>query len=265
MSATARRKIGKRWDTVSPPVTPDAGKPAKARQPEKVNAATPATPAQTDPNAETLKRRLTRLALDVHDGPMQNLAVIGFSLGDLRRRMQALVPEEHHTKIDAGMEQISEELIRVEGELRALIGALEHNGNERIPVIEAIQTEIREFEKRSAAEITLTHDGDIRTETDSQRIALQSVTREALSNVAKHAAAKTVAVRIRGDSDTITLEIEDDGRGFRLHHVKRGRMGLAGMRDRVGLLGGEFEVKSRPGGPTKVTARLQTWRPPTAA
>ena len=45
-----------------------------------------------DSAAETLKRRLLRLALDVHDGPMQNLAVIGFSLGDLRRRVNSVVP-----------------------------------------------------------------------------------------------------------------------------------------------------------------------------
>ena len=72
-----------------------------------------------------------------------------------------------------------EELIQVESELRALIGALEHNGRQSIPVIDAIEQEIRDFEKRSVAEVTLAYDGEIRTETDSQRIALQSVTRAA--------------------------------------------------------------------------------------
>jgi signal transduction histidine kinase len=37
------------------------------------------------------------------------------------------------------------------------------------------------------------------------------------------------------------------------------------MRERVTMLGGTFDVQSRPGGPTKVTATLETWRPPTAA
>ena len=174
---------------MAPPVVPDAGRPAEPKEPQAKEVAEATTPQSADPNAETLKRRLVRLALDVHDGPMQNLAVIGFSLGDLRRRIQILVPEEHQTKIDSGMDQISEELIRVESELRALIGALEHNGRDSIPVIDAIEQEIRDFEKRSVATVALTYDGDIRTETDSQRIALQSVTRAALANVAKHAAA----------------------------------------------------------------------------
>src|SRR6266851_760097 len=59
--------------------------------------------------AETLKRRLLRLALDVHDGPMQNLTVIGKSLDGLKARIQALVPPEHNTKIDAGVRQITAE------------------------------------------------------------------------------------------------------------------------------------------------------------
>ncbi len=267
MSATARRKAGtKRWDTASAPVVPDVGRPTKTRVPKAKKVVEAPTPAAADPNAETLKRRLVRLALDVHDGPMQNLAVIGFSLGDLRRRIQTLVPEEHQTKIDTGMDQISEELIRVESELRALIGALEHNGRESVPVIDAIEQEIRDFEKRSVAEVTLSYDGEIRTETDSQRIALQSVTRAALANVAKHAAATRVEINLHGDGDSITLVIEDDGRGFKTAGPpKRGRFGLVGMRERVELLGGEFSIVSKPGGPTRITARLQVWRPPTAA
>jgi len=265
MSATARRRSGKRWDTASPPVAPDAGRPAQPKVKSEPKQ-TPADAASNETAAETtLKRRLLRLALDVHDGPMQNLAVIGFSLGDLRRRMEAVVPPEHHTKLDAGMETISEELIRVESELRALIGALEHGGMKTLPVLEAIESEIREFEKRSVVEVELTHSGDIRTETDSQRIALQSVTRAALANVAKHAAAKTVKIDLHGEADSITLVIEDDGRGFKADgKPKRGRFGLAGMRERVELLGGEFEVESRPGGPTRITARLEIWRPPVA-
>jgi signal transduction histidine kinase len=269
MSATARKKSGNaRWETASPPVVPDAGRPAKPKQPraKKAVVEAPAAPAVVDPNAETLKKRLVRLALDVHDGPMQNLAVIGFSLGDLRRRITALVPEEHHTKIDSGMNQISEELIQVETELRALIGALEHNGRQSIPVVDAIEQEIRDFEKRSVAEVTLAYDGEIRTETDSQRIALQSVTRAALANVAKHAAATKVSIELHGDGESITLVIEDDGRGFKSDGPpKKGRFGLVGMRERVELLGGEFSAVSKPGGPTKITARLQVWRPPTDA
>jgi signal transduction histidine kinase len=258
MSATARRggsASSKRWETAAPPVAPDAGRPAAKSRKKKV--------AQTgEGNVEAVKRRLLRLALDVHDGPMQNLAVIGFSLGDMRRRMRALVPEEHHTKIDSGMEQISAELCRVESELRALITALEHGAIKTIPLLDAIEMEIREFEKHSGLKVELHFDGQARAETDSQRIALQSVTRAALANIAKHAKATTVVIHLSGTPETIRLEIEDDGVGFRPGGAKPGRFGLAGMQERVELLGGDFSMSTRPGGPTKIVAALQTWRPP---
>jgi signal transduction histidine kinase len=236
-------------------------KPAKAKKPAK---AAPKAVA-TEGSVEAVKRRLNRLALDVHDGPMQNLAVIGFSLGDLRRKMHALIPADQHAGIDAGMEQIGAELGRVESELRALIGALEHGGITSVPLIDAIEMEIAEFTRRSAVVPELTIEGEVRTETDSQRIALQSVTRAALANVAKHAAAKTVKIHLSGTSETITLEIEDDGRGFdATKPPKKGRFGLNGMRERVEMLGGTFGIESRAGGPTKITATLETWRPPEA-
>jgi len=256
MSATARQEGGGKRAGVS-----------TTARPRKKQEAPPTPPRDTAAaETQTLKRRLLRLALDVHDGPMQNLAVIGFSLGDLRRRVQTLVPQEHHEKIDPAMAQISEELVRVESELRALIGALEHGGIRNIPVIEAIETEIAEFERRSPAKVELNVEGDIHTETDSQRIALQSVTRAALANIAKHAAAHTVSIKLRGTPRTITLEIVDDGRGFNSSEPpKPGRFGLNGMRERIELLGGKFEASSRPGGPTRITATLKTWRPPRAA
>ena len=260
MSATARRRgAGKKWDIPAAPAVPSVVTPAKAKK-QAPKAAV------TEGGVDAVKRRLHRLALDVHDGPMQNLAVIGFSLGDLRRKMHALVPADEHAGIDAGMAQIGAELGRVESELRALIGALEHGGVTSVPVVDAIQTEIAEFSRRSAVVPELTVEGEVRTETDSQRIALQSVTRAALANVAKHAAAKTVKIHLVGNSETITLEIEDDGRGFHADQpTKRGRFGVNGMRERIEMLGGRFEITSRPGGPTTITATLETWRPPEAA
>jgi signal transduction histidine kinase len=213
-------------------------------------------------SAETLARRLHRLALDVHDGPMQNLAVIGFGIGDLRRRMRALLPPEHQTKLDASLEQITDELGKVESDLRVLIGALEEGGIKSVPLREAIETEIREFERRCTASVAFLFDDGARAETDSQRIALQSVTRAALANVAKHSGATCVSVRLHSTPEVTTLEIEDNGRGFRAElPPNRGRIGLAGMKRRVELLGGEFRIASRLGGPTIVTASLQAWRP----
>lgn len=225
-------------------------------------SAPPWRPAGEGDNAETLTKRLHRLAIDVHDGPMQNLAVIGFSLGDLRRRVRHMVPPEHQTGLEEGIEQITDELGRVEHELRALIGALEHNAVEAVPLRDAIESEIVLFQRRSEATVAFSFDDAAVAETDSQRIALQFVTRAALANVAKHAEATRVAVRLTAANGVTTVEIEDNGQGFRGDlPPKRGRMGLTGMRRRVELLGGSFAVASRIGGPTIVRASLHRWRP----
>jgi signal transduction histidine kinase len=229
--------------------------------------AAPDVPQPSQPDlAEALRRRLIRLALDVHDGPMQNLAVIGFSLGDLRRRLHSNLEPGDHALIDAGMERLGADLGRVESDLRALITALEDGGVTSLPLVDAIELEIVAFERRSAAKVQLHAIGGVRTETDSQRIALQAVAREALANVGKHAAAHNVWITLNGSEERVTLEIEDDGRGFRVGGKSRhGHMGLDGMRSRIEMLGGEFRVKSRPGGPTRVSATLHAWHPPERA
>lgn len=253
---SAKASAPRRGDRATP-VQQDRVRTPSTRQ--KGEATTP------DMSLEAVKRRLMRLAFDVHDGPMQNLTVVGFGLGDLRRRMHAVVPPEHHEAIDEGIAQISTELGKVESELRSLITALEDGATESVPLLEAIELEIGEFERRSPAAVELVTTGHPRAETDSQRIALQSVTRAALANVAKHAGAGNVRVRLSGTADTVTLEIEDDGCGFEVDSINPGRFGLVGMRERVELLGGTLSIESRPGGPTRIAATLQTWQPPAAA
>jgi signal transduction histidine kinase len=212
---------------------------------------------------EALERRMLRLALDVHDGPMQSLTAVGHSLSGLQRRIEALGPVEDRSVLNTSVEQIMADLVQVEYELRALISALEDGGTESVPLLEAIQTEIRHFKRGSLAEVELFFDGSALAETDSQRIALQTIARAALANVTSHADADNVTIRLHGTADTITLEIVDDGRGFDgTMPAKRGRFGLAGMKRRAELLGGDLEISSRPGGPTAIRATLRRWRPP---
>jgi signal transduction histidine kinase len=81
------------------------------------------------------------------------------------------------------------------------------------------------------------------------------IMQEALANVRRHSAARNVEVRLRTDVAAILLEVADDGRGFD-PMVAQGGVGLVGMRERVEELGGQIEVKSRPGEGTEVTVRV---------
>ena len=82
-------------------------------------------------------------------------------------------------------------------------------------------------------------------------LALFRALQEALSNVLRHAEARTVDVGLAVTSDRVVLEVRDDGRGPpnapREHLEQAGHMGLAGMRERISALGGRVRFGGRPG------------------
>ena len=86
------------------------------------------------------------------------------------------------------------------------------------------------------------------------RATVYRVLQEALTNVARHARAQRVHVRLRRGADAVELLVQDDGAGFTAG--KSGRLGLRGMRERAALLGGSVEVESEPGVGTTITARI---------
>jgi len=78
---------------------------------------------------------------------------------------------------------------------------------------------------------------------------------EALQNAAKHARGATGVVVELSDNGALHCEVRDDGAGFDIQRVSAG-MGFSGMRDRLAAVGGELEVRSRPGRGTRVTAKI---------
>lgn len=209
--------------------------------------------------AEALRRRLVRLAFDVHDGPMQNLTAVGYSVHELQRRLKAS-QELDVESVSFNLDQILAQLGGAERGLRALISHLEHANPEIDTLDEILDGEIDAFTRRCRAHLDLDAPANLHLDSHSQAVAIRSVLREALTNVAKHARAQRVRIRIEAGPAGILLEIEDDGRGFDPGAVHTDALGLTGMTQRVDLLGGDFDVLSRIGGPTVVTARFRRWR-----
>jgi signal transduction histidine kinase len=210
------------------------------------------TPDEDD-SSVSLRRRLRRLALDVHDGPMQSLIAAGFGLSDLKRHA-----DDH---LAVRLAEIASELAGAERSLRELISTLEQTGKEELDSVEEIVgAEVRRFTSRCAAAVAVVVRGDAVPDSHSQEIAIRSVLREALTNVAKHANASAVRVEVEADAAGIRLEVEDDGDGFDPAAVGADRIGLTSMRERLHFLGGSLAIASGPGGPTVVTATLRRWR-----
>jgi signal transduction histidine kinase len=208
-----------------------------------------------------------RLAFDVHDGPMQSLTAVGYGLQELRRDLAA-----HRdgsvaaSDVAERVETLLAELAHAESDLRGLISLLEH-GSPEIDTVDVIAAaELARFSRYSEASRELVvNPPHFQPDTHSQALAIRSVLREALNNVARHAQAREVLVRVQAGPDGVLLEVADDGTGFDPEAMGDGSLGLTNMRERVALLGGSLEVLSKPGGPTVVTALFTRWRLPAEA
>ena len=92
------------------------------------------------------------------------------------------------------------------------------------------------------------------------RTVLYRIAQEALTNVVKHAQASQVHVTIQKLSKALRMEITDNGRGFEVERVlfakRHKRLGVLGMRERVHMVGGRFNIESKPGQGTTIRAQI---------
>ncbi len=214
--------------------------------------------AAPPPPADAQERGLLRMSLDLHDGPMQDLAAVGFALDRLRRDLERLPGEPSGLLLQ--VDGVREQLAVIELSLRKVIDA---TGN-HVPgstLASLVDAEVARFHRLDRAEVHLDADAEVEPATDSQLIALHRVLREALTNIHKHAHAGRVEIRLYEADDVIHLEVTDDGVGFDPSQRRDGGLGLNGMRERLSLLGSELRVESRHGGPTTIAAAVRRWRP----
>jgi signal transduction histidine kinase len=106
----------------------------------------------------------------------------------------------------------------------------------------------------AGADVRATIDADLAALPATVGLAAYRILQEALTNAVKHAAADNVEVVVAEEDGMLRIRVADDGRGFDTAG-STGGFGLAGMRERVGLLGGEIEIASSAAG-TVVTAAL---------
>jgi PAS domain S-box-containing protein len=127
-------------------------------------------------------------------------------------------------------------------------------------VIPTLRSFVKELAGRKGLRIQFTASEDVDTLDSVRRTVLYRVGQEALTNVVRHAHARCASVRILKIPGAIRLEVSDDGKSFSAERLlaakSAGRLGLLGMRERVEMVGGRFEIASAPGKGTTVTAEI---------
>jgi len=114
-------------------------------------------------------------------------------------------------------------------------------------LVDALEWYTTDFERRTEITSVFEFD-DVPPLSETVATATYRITQEAITNVARHAAASRVEVVLRSRNGTLTLAVVDDGRGFNPPELSDSEgLGVAGMRERASLVGGTLEVHSEPG------------------
>jgi signal transduction histidine kinase len=221
--------------------------------------------------AQAGERRLTRLGFDLHDGPLQEIALLAEDLRLLREQLGHVLGDRAEAELMQGrLDDLHARLAALEMALRRISTSVHASVLADRPFATAVRELADGFASRTGIAPEITLDGDPTTLSPSQRIALLSVIQEALNNTREHSDASEVTIAVSVGATGVQARIADDGRGFDveaalMRAARRGRIGLAGVHERVRLLGGQCQVASAPGGPTVISLVLPPWRPLAAA
>jgi len=193
------------------------------------------------------------MAREVHDQIGQALTALKLDLGWVRKQVAGKMNEAVVARL-TGMEGLIDQTLetarRVSADLRPAI--LDDLG-----LGAAIAWQSREFEKRTGIACTLELPSERPRLPAQAAVALFRIVQEALTNVARHAGAARVWVRLEVTEEAATLTVSDDGRGAGSDELGRpSSLGVLGMRERALVLGGSVTIAGTPGAGTTVVARI---------
>ncbi len=193
-----------------------------------------------------------RIARELHDEVSQTLTGLVMSLGGAETLL-ARDPKAASERLES-LRSLTSEAV---DEVRRLIQDLRPSLLDDLGLTAAITWYAENHLSAIGVKTELETEGLDRRFPPTMEIALFRVVQEAITNIVKHAHAKTVRIRLQLSGSAIAGSIEDDGVGFDVDGLRRERgrgmaVGLLGMEERIGLLDGELSIESQPGTGTQI-------------
>ena len=199
-----------------------------------------------------------RIARELHDDTAQSVAALAMAIETALR-----ADADSAVRLKALLEPARPLAARVSSEINRIIRDLRPSLLDDMGLVEALGWYAEHRLKPMGIRVTFETPTSDHRLTSELETALFRVAQEAMSNVARHAAAENVALSLEFDNDCVRLVVEDDGRGFDVQGtLAQGSddgdapFGLMGMRERVHLIGGILLIESRPGEGTTVSVRV---------
>ena len=191
-----------------------------------------------------------RIAREMHDELGQHLTALRMGVSTLRVRFGQDNPDlgEQVQKILFLSDKTMQVLRNVVTSLRpAVLDA---------GIAAALEWLAAEFSQQGQTTCRLSVPKEIPDLAEERAVAMFRIVQEALTNVTRHADAQQVFITLEQKGDECLLEVRDDGRGFDPVVIRKKSFGLAGMKERVLMLGGELDVTSSPGNGTVIKVHV---------
>jgi signal transduction histidine kinase len=202
--------------------------------------------------ASDLERR--RIAQDLHDGVIQDLAGLGYVLPTARRELHADGDLAlARTTLDRATGMLQQDVVR----LRALLTDLYPPDLQGQGLVSAVGDLVQTITSDAGLDATVRIDPELDVPVDAGRLAYR-VVREGLRNVVKHAGASRVEVEVSREADDVLVRVADDGRGpaSAPEEAPRGHLGLRLLTDTLSDFGGRLDLEPGPRQGTSLLARF---------
>jgi two-component system sensor histidine kinase DegS len=198
----------------------------------------------------------TRIACEIHDGLVQNLAGVNFKL-DLCEGLIQRDPAAARITLSETRSQLKMAI----QEARQVIFNLRPLHYDKLDLIPALTNYLKSYETQYRIKTEFSVSGDETTMPPKTKIFLFRIVQEALSNVEKHAKADHVSVQVSIGKDALTAVIIDNGIGFDVEAVSRNpekwdHFGVRGIVERARLVRGQAKIESKKGHGTRIVIQV---------
>lgn len=192
--------------------------------------------------AEEEERR--RLAVDLHDGLSQTIALTRIKLSALRRSKGGRLAD--------ALDEIAELIDETNRVVRSIGFELSPPILHDLGLVPAVEWLVENIEERYDIEILLEDDGQPKPADEKTRVILFRSLRELLINAAKHSGARQIRLRLELDGERLRAAVEDDGVGMEPDVEAVRGSGLYSIHERLSHVGGSMEIESAPGQGAKI-------------
>lgn len=193
-----------------------------------------------------------RIAREIHDETIQALVILARELDTVASSIKDLPEGNRHL-----VENLRQKTNNIMQDLRLLSQDLRPPALDRLGLVPALEGLAADIGKHSGINLEIKIHGVSRRLTDEVELVLFRATQEALRNVWRHSQATSAKIIGEFNERMVRISIKDNGKGFDLPEtigdlVKQGKLGLAGIQERIQLIGGSVKIESEPGRGTTV-------------